>query len=157
MNPIIVREIEGIQTPENAFVLDLNQNPVQHCVGCWNCWKKTPGRCAFHDLDAYYKSFLEADKAIFYLSVSRDFVSSGIKAVFDRMIPMFLPYTSFQTGESMHVPRYIHYPDVEVHYCGTFSSEDARQLYEEYLQRTFYQFHIKNIRIIRLETKREAV
>ena len=47
----------------------------------------------------------------------------------------------------MHVPRYEHYPEVEVYYQGDFSDEEARQLYEEYLARVFYQFHTKTTNI----------
>lgn len=129
------------------FVLDLQANTIKDCAGCWCCWQKTPGRCAFKDLDEFYKAFLRADKAVFHIGVQNDFVSVTLKSLFDRMIPLYQPYTSFKTGESMHTPRYEHYPDVEVYYHGSFSSNEAQQLFEEYLARVFYQFHIKNARI----------
>ena len=143
MKTVIVRE-NGDAAPEGAFVLDLNDTPVRDCTGCWSCWQKTPGRCAHHDLDEFYRAFLAADKVIFYTKASNGFVSGRLKTLFDRMIPHYLPYTSYKTGESMHVPRYAHYPDVEVYYEGDFISAEEQALYEEYIERVFYQFHIKS-------------
>lgn len=143
MKTVVISEVDGIRIPEKTFVLDLNMREIKDCAGCWTCWQKTPGRCAFKDLDDFYTAFLHADKAVFFTGVSCDFVSGRLKTLFDRMIPHYLPYTSWKTGESMHVPRYDRYPDIEVYYQGTFSSGDAQQLYEEYLARVFYQFHIK--------------
>jgi len=143
MKTVVIREVDGIDIPDAAFVLDLNRREIRDCAGCWSCWQKTPGRCAFKDLDDFYTAFIQADKVVLLIGVSCDFVSGRLKTLFDRLIPHFLPYTTYKTGESMHVPRYDHYPDIEVFYQGTFSSEEARRLYEEYLDRVFYQFHIQ--------------
>lgn len=68
-----------------------------------------------------------------------------MKTLFDRMIPLFLPYISYDTGESMHVPRYEKYPDIEFFYQDSFKSEEAREIYEQYVNRVFYQFYSKKI------------
>ncbi len=143
MKTVVIYEAGGVHIPDSTFVLDLNAREIRDCTGCWSCWKKTPGRCAFHDLDDFYAAFLQADRVVLFAGVSCDFVSGRMKTLFDRMIPHYLPYTSYKTGESMHVPRYDRYPDIEVYYQDTFSSHEARQLYEEYLARVFYQFHVK--------------
>lgn len=148
MKTIVVREIDEVFIPADAtFVLDLTEQKIKDCIGCWSCWQKTPGQCAFHDLDNFYSAFLQADKAVFYTGVSCDFISGNLKTLFDRMIPHYLPYTSYKTGESMHVPRYERYPDIDVYYQDDFSDDEAKKLYEEYLTRVFYQFHIQNIHI----------
>lgn len=43
----------------------------------------------------------------------------------------------------MHIPRYEKYPEVEVYYQGNFISEEDRNIYEDYIHRTFYQFYSK--------------
>lgn len=68
-----------------------------------------------------------------------------MKSLFDRMIPLYLPYTTYSTGESMHVTRYENYPDIEFYYEGDFLTEDARGIYEDYIHRVFYQFYSKHI------------
>jgi len=147
MNTVIIRELADINIPEADFVLDLLTREVRDCTGCWSCWMKTPGRCAFKDLDDFYTAFLRADKAMFFIGVSCDFVSGRLKTLFDRLIPHALPYTTWKTGESIHEPRYERYPDVEVYFQGAFSCEDARQLYVDYVKRVFYHFHINIIAV----------
>lgn len=143
MKTVIVREFGDVSLPD-SFLLDLTTHRVRDCVGCWNCWLKTPGRCVHHDLDDFYRAYLGADKVIFFTKVSLGFVSGNLKSLFDRMIPHALPYIGYKTGESMHDARYPRYPDVEVYYEGAFGDEEERKIYEEYLARVFYQFCTKN-------------
>ena len=70
-----------------------------------------------------------------------------MKTLFDRMIPLYLPYVAYETGESMHVPRYDKYPDIEFYYKGEFQTVNSKQIYENYIKRVFYQFHSKNITV----------
>ncbi|MGL4345093.1 MAG: hypothetical protein ACRCTE_07850, partial [Cellulosilyticaceae bacterium] len=63
--------------------------------------------------------------------------------LFDRMLPLYLPYISVKTEECMHETRYDHYPDIAFYYDGEFETEREREIFENYIQRTFYQFHSK--------------
>ena len=144
MTTVVITEGENI-TIANSFTFDLTQISVKNCIGCWSCWWKTPGRCTYNDLDQFYHQYITADKAIFFAKVTKGFVSGNMKNLFDRMIPLFLPYITYNTGESMHVPRYEKYPDIQFYYDGEFATDDGRQIFENYLNRTFYQFHSKNI------------
>lgn len=139
---VIVREFGEYES--GGFVLDLRRLTIHDCIGCWNCWLKTPGRCVHHDLDEFYRAYLAADRVQFFLKVSMGFISGNVKTLFDRMIPHYLPYITYKTGESMHAPRYDRYPNVEVYYQGSFEGDDERKLFEEYLARVFYQFYTKN-------------
>lgn len=146
MKTVVIREF-GAAGSEAGYVLDLSEVAPRDCLGCWNCWLKTPGQCVHHDLDAFYRAYLAADKAEFYLRASLGLVSGNVKTLFDRMIPHYLPYIGYQTGESMHFPRYEHYPDVEIHYTGEFASAEERVLFEEYLRRVFYQFRSQSVTV----------
>ena len=140
---VIITET-GTIPAANAYTLDLRHTEVRDCIGCWTCWWKTPGRCTFKDLDEFYHHYITADRAIFFSQVTRGFVSGRLKTLFDRMIPLYLPYTEYSTGESMHVPRYDRYPDIEFYYQGSFDTPAARQIFVDYIQRVFYQFHSAN-------------
>lgn len=142
MKIAVVRECAGMEIP-GRFTLDLKSTRVRDCAGCWSCWLKTPGRCVCGDLDDFYRAWLDADKVIIFTEVSMGFVSGRLKTLFDRMLPLFLPYITYKSGESMHLPRYARYPDVEVWYRGDFSSAEEKQHYEEYIRRVFYQFYSK--------------
>lgn len=138
---VIIREFGDFDEP-GAFLLDMQKTEVKDCLGCWNCWLKTPGRCAHTDLDDFYTAFVNADEVVFFTAVSRGFVSGNMKTLFDRLIPHYLPYIGYDTGESRHFPRYEKYPRVVVYYQDDFSSEQERDIYVAYLRRVFYQFYM---------------
>ncbi len=142
MKIVVIRECGEFDIP-SQYMLDLSKISVKDCIGCWSCWLKTPGRCIHKDLDGFYKEYLDADKVIIFSKVSQGFVSGNLKSLFDRMIPHFLPYITYKTGESMHVPRYDKYPEVEFYYEGNFLSLEDREIYEDYILRTFYHFNCK--------------
>lgn len=142
MKRVVIREFTEVELP-CSYLLDLNETPAKDCIGCWSCWLKTPGRCIHKDLDWFYQAYLEADEVIVFSKVSQGFVSGHLKTLIDRMIPLFLPYITYKTGESMHVPRYAKYPEVKVYYQGDFASAEDQKIYEDYIHRTFYQFRSK--------------
>jgi hypothetical protein len=144
MKTVVIKECENI-TIQDALTFDLSQMDVKNCSGCWTCWWKTPGRCVNKDLDEFYHEYITADKAIYLAKVKKGFVSGNLKTLFDRMIPLYLPYVTYTTGESMHVPRYEKYPDIEFYYEGEFENAHSRKIFEDYINRVFYQFHSKNI------------
>lgn len=146
MKIVVINEGEQITIP-NSVTFNLTQMNVKNCTGCWTCWWKTPGKCVFNDLNEFYHHYVTADKAIFFAKVKKGFVSGDLKTLFDRMIPLYLPYVTYKTGESMHVPRYEKYPDIEFYYDGEFQREESREIFENYINRVFYQFHSKNISI----------
>ena len=146
MKTVVINECKDITIPD-TIIFDLNQMDVKNCTGCWTCWWKTPGRCIYKDMDVFHHQYITADKAIYFSRVTMGFVSGNLKTLFDRMIPLYLPYVIYDTGESMHVPRYERYPDIEFYYEGEFDTNEGRQIFEDYINRVFYQFHSKNITV----------
>lgn len=142
MKTVVIKECGYFDIP-CEYKLDLSEITVKDCIGCWSCWLKTPGRCVHKDLDEFYKAYVEADKVVIFSKVSQGFISGNLKTLFDRMIPLFLPYITYQTGESMHIPRYEKYPEIEFYYQGDFESAEDKEIYEDYIHRTFYQFYSK--------------
>jgi len=142
MKRLVITEYEGFNVPSD-YNLDLTKTNIKDCTGCWSCWLKTPGRCIHKDLYAFYRAYLDADEVIILSRISQGFVSGNLKSLFDRMLPLYLPFITYKTGESMHVPRYAKYPEVEVYYQGEFMNRNDQKIYEDYIHRTFYQFHNK--------------
>jgi hypothetical protein len=146
MKTVVIKDYES--TPiECDFTFDLTKADVKDCSGCWTCWWTTPGKCVYKDLNEFYHQYITADKAIYFAKVTKGFVSGNLKTLFDRMIPLYLPYVVFDTGESMHVKRYDKYPDIEFYYEGEFETEDSRKIFEDYVNRVFYQFHSDKIAV----------
>lgn len=146
MKTVVIKEFGDFFIP-NSSVLDLSTTSVKDCLGCWNCWWTTPGRCVHKELDTFYRNYLTADKAIFFIKLSRGFISGRLKTLLDRMIPLFLPYCVFTNGGTMHAPRYEKYPDIELYYEGDFESEEDRGIFCDYINKVFEQFYSKNISI----------
>jgi len=140
MKTMIIREF-GDYSSQGSYIYNLAEQPVKDCTGCWSCWWRTPGRCIHKDLNEFYEEYLKADKVTIFSKLSLGFVSGNLKTLFDRLIPMALPYIEYSTGESMHRPRYDKYPEIEVYYEGKFMNQDEELLYRDYLARVFYQFH----------------
>lgn len=146
MKTVVIKEF-GDCSIRSSYKLDLAKMTVKDCMGCWNCWMKTPGRCVHQDLNTFYTKYLKADKVIIFSKVAKGFVSGNLKTLFDRMIPLFLPYVELTTGESRHVPRYEKYPDIEFFYEGSFKTSEGRGIFEDYILRTFDHFASKHITI----------
>lgn len=89
MKTIVIKECGGFEIP-CEYELNLSESTIKNCTGCWSCWLKTPGRCIYKDLDAFYRAYLDADRVIIFSKLSQGFVSGNLKTLFDRMIPLFL-------------------------------------------------------------------
>jgi multimeric flavodoxin WrbA len=84
---------------------------INYCQGCWSCWWKTPGECPQKDdMQEYYKSFLESDLVIHFSPISMGFISSKLKTINDRTVPLVHPYIKIVNKECHHEGRYEHYP-----------------------------------------------
>ena len=154
MKTVVIREFGNYEI-ESIYELDITKNVIKDCCGCWSCWWKTPGRCINKDLDEFYTKYLEADKVVIFSKVTKGFVSGNLKSLFDRIIPLFIPYVEVSTGESRHVPRYEKYPAIEFYYEGNFVTKDGKQIFEDYIYRTFDMFESKKVTVKPITEYRE--
>ncbi len=89
----------------------LRDMDLKCCTGCWSCWTKTPGRCAIKDdAEQIYPEIIDADLLVYASPIVCGFVTSRLKTIQDRLIPLILPYITFVHGEMHHVKRYPSYP-----------------------------------------------
>lgn len=93
--------------------IELNGMELYDCIGCYNCWVKTPGICCFDDgQGSFIQEYLAADAVIFASPVIMGFVSAQLKRLSDRMIPLVHPFLIINNNRMAHIPRYSHYPKV---------------------------------------------
>lgn len=106
----------GAET-ENIFLVEKN---VAHCMGCFNCWDTTPGKCIHRDdVEGMHEIFLESDTVILAAPLYTDNITSILKKFLERILPMVKPHFEFVNGETRHVRRYDHYPDfIAISNCG---------------------------------------
>ena len=113
--------------------ISVGRGELAHCMGCFGCWVKTPGKCKMHDGIAHINQASMRSDAVFYLApVVFGQFSANMTDVINRWLPNMLPFFMVRPdGSTMHPPRYKSYPaQVFVGYGETVTEEDA-QLFED--------------------------
>lgn len=104
---------------EGAEVVYAGDMNIHACIGCNDCWLKTPGVCAIKDdYEQLLKKFLKVDRVIFVGEARLGFVSSSVKNLFDRILPLATMYLTVVDGQLRHVPRYEKHLDMALVYTG---------------------------------------
>ena len=89
------RFARGIETTADAQteVIELKNMNISHCVGCFGCWKVTPGQCVIRDdMDIIRDKLMESDNIILSFPLYFFGVSSKMKTMLDRLLPFKMPY-----------------------------------------------------------------
>lgn len=93
--------------PPSSKVLSKKMNNIKGCLGCFNCWIKTPGRCIIEDsYTEMPKYILEGGTFIIITQIKYGCYTSYVKNVIDRSIGILLPFFQTVNGELHHLPRY---------------------------------------------------
>lgn len=146
MKTLGIKEFGDFMLPDSEC-FDLTKTELKHCVGCWSCWWRTPGICVFNDLEDFYRDYVNADQVVIFAKLEHGFISSKLKTLLDRTIPLVLPYTVYTKGETWHLPRYPKYPGVTFYYDYDFQEKEETDILHDYIKRVFEQFYSKEIRI----------
>jgi len=103
---------------QEGFSVDyhvLSEKEVKLCIGCWDCWWKTPGICRHKDdAQELLKEIINSDLVIYSSSLIMGMYSSLLKKFHDRTIPLVHPYIEIREGECHHKKRYPNYPKMGV-------------------------------------------
>lgn len=98
---------EAIRQLKPDKVLQTTTMRLLPCIGCNDCWLKTPGVCAIKDdYPELLKGYLTYDATVFVAATALGFVDYRMKNLTDRLLPLATMYTCFVDGEMRHVPRY---------------------------------------------------
>ena len=94
---------DGGADTENVF---LAKKKINHCLGCFSCWLKSPGECVqSDDMPELISKYQSADVVIFATPLHVDNVSGIMKDFIDRLLPLGDPHFEKDTGgEVRHVP-----------------------------------------------------
>lgn len=82
-------------------------NNIRGCLGCFNCWMKTPGKCIIRDsYTEMPKYILRSGTFVIITRIKYGCYTSYVKNVIDRSIGILLPFFRYVNGEMHHIPRY---------------------------------------------------
>lgn len=121
--------IDGLNEEQTnqVEVIDIKKMDIKHCLGCYVCWTKTPGKCAIKDdMENLISKYIEADLIVWSFPLYYFSMPSKIKAFMDRMLPMNLPFMAKnEKGHGGHPPRHdlSHQRYVLISTCGFFNVE----------------------------------
>ena len=80
---------------------------IMHCMGCNQCWLKTPGVCAIKDdYEIVLKKLAATDNLWIAADTRFGFIDYRGKQVLDRIVPMLNMYIEFRDGWERHQLRY---------------------------------------------------
>ncbi|QNO15874.1 flavodoxin family protein [Alkalicella caledoniensis] len=143
---------EDIQSlyDEPLNIVRLGGKSIKPCIGCWNCWLKTPGICVMKDsMSEIYPDYVNSDTVIFLIDTAQGFINNKAKAFLDRTIPHYHPYIEIVNAECHHVARYQSYPDMVFYFDNQGLKNQEEQVIEDYLYRTAFHFKGKSYRILK--------
>lgn len=114
-------------------VLSANQE-IHPCIGCFTCWKKTPGRCVFRDgFDQMAGLIDSADEIVYNSRFTYGGFSSFVKNVFDRSISYVLPYFEVSDNEMHHQRRYDEIKKITFVFRGHDLTGEEKSMAENYV------------------------
>lgn len=91
--------------------LVLHEEPIAYCLGCFECWTKTPGLCRIDDAGrTVAEAVIHSDLVIYLTPITFGGYSSELKKAIDRIICLISPFFAKIDGEVHHQARYAHYP-----------------------------------------------
>lgn len=139
-NPSVYSAINQLYK-EEVNVFDFQDQVITPCIGCWDCWLKTPGNCVMRDrMTESYSDFVNSDTVILLLDTAQGFIDHRGKAFIDRTIPHYHPYIKLVDGESQHLSRYEKLPEIVFYFEREGLTEKESERIEDYLYRMAYQF-----------------
>jgi len=110
-----IKELAGVlrKTGNSTVVLNLREMKVNYCIGCYTCWLKTPGSCVFKDDGPHIlKEYLNSDFVLYASPLIMGFISSLLKTVQERCLPLVHPFLYVNKDRMQHLSRYDKYPAI---------------------------------------------
>jgi multimeric flavodoxin WrbA len=87
-------------------LLYLQGKKIKPCLGCFNCWWKTPGVCAQKDeAPELIKRYMASEVAVFATPLYVCGMTAQLKTFMDRFILMAQPFIELRDGHCTHPRR----------------------------------------------------
>ena len=100
---------------------------IQHCIGCFGCWIKTPAACVIRDKYGDMGEYLSKCKDVIIISkCCYGGFSPFVKNVLDRSISYIHPYFIIKNGEMHHRSRYSNKINLQVWFYGESITEKEK-------------------------------
>ena len=149
----VSKRIKALINNKEAEIVETSSMKIAHCMGCNQCWLKTPGICAIKDdYEEIIKKLVETENLWIVSDTHFGFLDYKGKRVMDRIVPMLNMTVEFRDGWMRHEMRY-HPLNIGLLYKG-----DADQtMMEDWCKRTAANIGGHSLGAIALQVKSGAV
>lgn len=158
---LIITDIENFNLPiEGEHKVISPRGEIHHCLGCFGCWVKTPGKCVIHD--GYENTGIDMSKCGELIIISQccyGSVSPFVKTLQDRAISYIHPDFELRKGEMHHKRRYENVISLSAYFYGEditdAEKETARNLMEANADN--YDGLVKDVRFLKSTEELEGI
>ena len=96
-----------IPDKKEVEIINTSDMKIAHCIGCNQCWLKTPGVCAIKDdYESILKKLVRAENLWLVSDTHFGFLNHKGKRVMDRIVPLLNMTVGFRDGWMRHELRY---------------------------------------------------
>lgn len=147
MNILLTDRPLTISLPEGWDMVDLSQQTIAPCLGCFGCWTKTPGRCVLRD-DAVtiYPRIAKSSRVLYVSAVVFGGYDVPMKTMLERAIPIQKPYIRLLDGETHHVQRDVAPKEADIVAYGADTQEE-RDLFRRLVERNAKNMNFTAVRV----------
>lgn len=132
---------------EEIEIINTADLKIMHCMGCNNCWLKTPGICSIKDdYEIILKKLVNAENFWVVADTKFGFIDYRGKRVLDRIVPMLNMYIEIRDGWERHQLRY--HP---LNFGFIYKGNGNRELLEEWSMRVARNMAGRSLGVISLD------
>ena len=103
----VSKQIKTLIKDKEVEIVDTSNMKIAHCMGCNQCWLKTPGICAIKDdYEEIIKKQVETENVWIVSNTHFGFLDYKGKRLMDRIMPMLNMTVGFRDGWMRHELRY---------------------------------------------------
>jgi multimeric flavodoxin WrbA len=110
----------------DAKTITVADTKITPCLGCFSCWRKTPGACVIRDdMNDVLSGIIAADVIVWAFPLYYFSVPGKLKNLIDRQLPLNLPFMAGGNESGGHPARYdlSHQRHVMISTCGFWTAE----------------------------------
>ncbi|HWR18774.1 MAG TPA: flavodoxin family protein [Clostridia bacterium] len=155
---LLITDIKDMQSNENSELKVITDNgTIRHCIGCFGCWIKTPGRCVIKD--GYETTGEILGKCSELILISRctyGGFSPFVKNVLDRAISYISPHFVLRSGELHHKRRYDNRLSLTAYFYGEDITDAEKETAQSLLKANALNFDAQVTKVLFFKTAEEA-